>query len=584
MSVAARSVGRLLACASAAVVASVTASAGAQMRGRAPRPAAPPRSEPNPSAGDDRGDETPTAHTEPDIAPPADPLLISPEARARIGSDWDRGPPAPVGPLVHRNWLPYEERQGDLRLRLLPPLWMEQTRGLRDPSQGRYGVPDAVDTEGLYGLLYYRRRSPRLDMDVVFPAFWRVRSGTSHTVVVGPFVHREAEGEHDNWLAPLYFEGKREGGGYFHSPALLTTSHWNTEGAFTLAGPYFRSRTGANVDLGVAPFFFHGDTGSLDGNRRTYTLAPPLLYYHAEHELDASTITVVGPVIAESTPKRDVFDVAPLFFHIRGKPATGGIAEEHTTLFPFFHYGTTPDETLFILPGYYRRVARTSDTLISLFYTHAQGRSGATSLTAAGPIVPLWWDYRDRDLGLRTWALAPFFMKTESPVEHDWLTPLVGRFETYGESTTWWIFPTFTFASGKRGWEDDLHPLIYVGRNDDSSHTVVAPVFWDFASSKGRTTIGFPVYWRFADAQDDSVTQVAANTLYLQKRVPGGLDWSFHFLPVFSYGEDPGGYFWNVLFGLAGYSNHTTGKEVRAFWLPIDFGGASAPAQTAIAK
>jgi hypothetical protein len=159
----------------------------------------------------------------------------------------------------------------------------------------------------------------------------------------------------------------------------------------------------------------------------------------------------------------------------------------------------------------------------------------------------------------------------------------MGRFETYGESKTWWVFPTLTLMSDKHGWEDDFHPLIYVGRSEDSAHTVLAPIFWDFANTKGRTTVGVPLYWRFADGQDDSVVQVAANTLYVQKRVAGGTDWQFHLLPLFSYGESPTGYFWNVLFGLAGYSRDGAQASVRALWIPIDVGGSSPTPKTATA-
>ncbi len=518
--------------------------------------------------------------SEPEIAPPSDPLAVSPELKAQIGSDFSGGPPSPDGPVDHLSWFPYEERRGDYRLRMLPPLWLEHTRGLQDPSQARYGVPQHEDTEGLYGLLYYRRRSPKLDMDVLFPAAWHVRDGDNHVTVVGPFVHREAPNETDNWLAPLFFDGTRkDGGGYFHAPALLTTSHWSPAGAFTLVGPFFYDRTGTDVDTGVAPFYFHGDNGSVDGNRRTYTLIPELFYYHSTHEIDASETSIFGPVISQSNSKRDVFDVAPFYFHITGKPETGGVPEEHTTLFPFFHYGRDPDSSLFILPGYLRRVSHTSDTLLSLVYSHATTRNGATSLTAIGPVVPLWWDYSDRDLGVHAWAAAPFFYTSDSPAGHDWLTPAIGHFQSYGLSSTWWVLPSFTFNSNTHGWENDLHPLIYVGRHDDSSHTVVAPVFWDFASPTGRTTIGVPVYFRFAEGQDDSVTQVAVNTVYMQKRVAGGTDWQFHFAPLFSYGEDPQGYFWNVLFGLAGYSHHGTATQTRVFWIPFD-GGTPNP-QTA---
>jgi hypothetical protein len=565
------------------VLLAVTAAAGtasAQLGRTPPRPGGKPSGGEPHAPTPEEEEEIHSAYmraSEPEIAPPSDPLTVAPEIKERIGTDFSAGPPSPEGSLEHRSWFPYEERRGDYRFRMLPPFYIEQTRGLPDPSQKSYGVPKSQDTEGLYGLFYYRRRSLDLDMDVVFPPFWRVRDRDNHVVVAGPFVHREAPGETDNWLAPLFFAGSRKDGGYFHSLALLTTSHWNEKGAFTLVGPYFRDRTASDVDLGVVPFFFHGDNGSVDGNRRTYTFIPPLLTYHSEHELDASTFTVVGPVITRTSPKRDVFDIAPLFFHIEGKPNTGGVVEEHTTLLPFYHYGRDPDQSLFIIPplAYYRRVTHTSDTVLSLLYSNAQTHNGKTSLTAAGPVFPVWWNYRDSELGVHAWAIAPFFYTSDSPAGHDWLTPLAGHFETYAQSSTTWLFPTITLNTNTHGWENDLHPIVYLGRKDDSSHTVIAPAFWDFADKTGRTTIGFPVFWRFADAKDGTITQVAANSLYMEKRVAGGSDWQFHLLPLFSYGEDPHGYFWNVLFGLAGYSHHGADTQARVFWIP--FNGSSGP-------
>jgi hypothetical protein len=576
---------RLLAWAAAGVALTAASAASAQFGGmgggRGPAPQQAPQKPKEPTPEENEEVHNAYMRSEPEVAPPADPLAISPEQREQMGSDWASGPPGAEGTL-ERKWFPYyEERRGDYRLRMVPPFFIEHTRGLRDPSQQLYGVPKTEDTQGLYGLLYYRRRSLNLDMDVVFPAFWRVRDRDNHVVVAGPVVHREAPGEHDNWLAPLYFEGGRKEGGYFHAPLLLTTSHWGPKGAFTLVGPYFRDRTGTDVSMGVVPFYFSGDNHNVEGNRRTYTLIPPLLTYHAEHELDGSSITVVGPVIARDNPKRSIFDVAPFYFHIVGKPETGGVVEEHTTLFPFFHYGRDPEQELLVLPGYYRRVTHHEDTLLSLFYSHATTRDGATSFTAAGPVLPIWWNYTDRDLGVHAWAVTPLFFTSDSPAGHDWLTPLVGRFETYGQSRTWWAFPTFTFNSNTRGWENALHPIVYVGRDGDSTHTVVAPVFWDFADPKSRTTVAFPLYWRFAQGQNDSVVQVAANTLYMQKKVAGGSDWQFHLLPLFSYGEDPNGYFWNVLFGLAGYTREGASSTVRAFWIPFHSGPAAPPAQAA---
>jgi len=72
------------------------------------------------------------------------------------------------------------------------------------------------------------------------------------------------------------------------------------------------------------------------------------------------------------------------------------------------------------------------------------------------------------------------------------------------------------------------------------------------------------------------VVQVAANTLYMQKRVSGGQDWQFHLLPLFSYGENPGGYFWNVFFGLAGYSRDVPMRlQMAAGWKPGDSASAA---------
>ena len=158
---------------------------------------------------------------------------------------------------------------------------------------------------------------------------------------------------------------------------------------------------------------------------------------------------------------------------------------------------------------------------------------------------------------------------SSSPKGTTFLLPLFGRFETYNVSRTYWVFPNLTVSRDLDGWETDLHPLIYIGRDKSSSHTVLAPIFWDFANPKSRTTIGFPVYWRFADTEAGTITQITGNTLYREKRAPGGTDWQFHLLPLFSYGQSPQGHWWNVLFGLAGYDRDGATSKIKAFWIPI---------------
>ncbi len=535
---------------------------------------------PRPAASGDDEEEPgaqPFQRTEPLLAPPADPLNLSPATRARLGTDFAGAPPSPVGELHRTSFFPYyEERRGEYRFRMLPPLWIEQTRGLPSLSGAAVpGEPTEEDRQSLFGLLYYQRRSPKFDVDTFFPAFWHVRDEDSQLYVLGPFAHREAAFEHDNWLAPLYFEGSRKDGGYLHLPLLLTTSRWSDKSAFTYSLLFFRDRKEHDVDWGVAPFVFHGDNGNVDGARRSYTLIPPLAFYHREREIDGSALTVAGPVVVKTSPKEDVVDVLPLYYHSHGNPESGGVQESHTTLFPFFHYGESPDRRLLVLPGYVRRVTRTADTLLTPFYSRAETRNGATSLTVVGPVIPLVYRYTDKDIGLAQTMVAPFFFASSSPESSTFLTPLAGRFETHGISKTWWFLPTLTINTNNHGWETDLHPLVYLGREDDHSHTVLAPLFWDFASNESRTTIAAPLFWRFHDAKLGTITQVAANTVYLEHRVTGGRDWQFHFAPLFSYGEDPQGYFWNVLFGLAGFQREGSFSRIRALWIPITVSGSA---------
>lgn len=511
---------------------------------------------------------------EPTAILPADPLAMPEGVGDRIGTDHDGRPPSPEGPL-QRSYFPlYQENRGDYRLRLIPPLYLEHTRGL-DPKTGE-STPQ-TDRESLAALVFYQRRSPNMDADVLFPLAWRVRDRQNHVLVLGPLAHREAPDEHDNWLAPLVFQGSRKDGGYFHSPALLTTSHWDAKGAFTIAGPYFRDRTLKDVDWGLAPLYFHGDNGDEDGARKTYSVIPPLLYFHRDREIEQSQLTVVGPVISMTNPKRSVFDVAPLFFSINGRPEAAGVKEFHYTLFPLFHYGRDPSKSLFVLPGYLRRVTRTSDTLITPLFTHATTRNKSTALTMVGPILPLYYRNTDIDLGYSATGIFPFYYGSSSPTGRTIATPLFARTESYNVSRTHWVFPTIVFGSSTKGWEVDVHPLVYLGRSEKSTHTVLAPILWDFASPKGRTTIGFPIYWRFADTADDSVTQVALNTLYRQKRVSGGLDWQFHLLPIFSYGQSPTGSWANLLFGLLGYDHDGPTTKIKALWLPITVAGPGDP-------
>lgn len=525
---------------------------------------------PTKGAGDqDAANPPPTTRAEPTVQAPADPLDMSPEVRETIGSDVVEMPPPAQGQIDRPLHPWYEEARGDYRLRTLPPLWVEHTRGI--------GTADGPDRQSLYGLLYYQRRSKRRDADVVFPLGFRFRDDDDSTLAVGPFVHRESLVRHDNWFAPLVFEGKKKDGGYYHMPLLLESSHWSAEGAFTIWGPYYRDRSGTDVNAGLVPFWFHGDNGN-DDARKTYTLVPPLAFYRKTDGGAESSLTIAGPLVVDTDPKRTAFDIAPVFFHVWGHPETGGVSESHTTVFPVFHYGHTPDRSMLWVPGYLRRVSPESDTLISPFYSQALTRSGESAFRLGGPVLPLIFDYRDARLDAHAWAIAPLYYQSSSRRGFDVLTPLFGSFRDYGISRTTWVLPTLIHRTDQFGWETDFHPLAYFGRSVNDHHAVLAPLYWDFGGTKYRSTVAFPFFWRFAS--DGATTQVAVNTVYIEKPVKGGSDWQFHFAPVFSYGQNPRGYFWNFLFGLAGYERQEEVAKIKVLWLPLQVAGPS-PKQTA---
>jgi hypothetical protein len=145
--------------------------------------------------------------------------------------------------------------------------------------------------------------------------------------------------------------------------------------------------------------------------------------------------------------------------------------------------------------------------------------------------------------------------------------PFYGRFKRTGISDQIWVTPLFRHVGDVTGWETDLFPILFFGRSREATHTVIAPFFWDFATPHSRTTVLAPLFVRIAD--DKVVNQLVLNTFYREKKVAGGTDWEFHFFPLFSYGQNPSGYWWNVLYGLAGYTQEGTMSKVRALYIPI---------------
>jgi hypothetical protein len=305
--------------------------------------------------------------------------------------------------------------------------------------------------------------------------------------------------------------------------------------------------------MGIAPLYFYGRD-----QKSEYELIPPLLHYYSYKEKGAEELDVWGPLWMENSREGGVFNVLPIFWHNWGKN------EAHTTVFPLVHYGWEGESAhLLATPLFVDRVdGDGAHTFATYLYARHRGR------TELDMITPLLWLYRDPDIDLDRTVIFPFFYRNTSNRSNDLAVfPLFAHFERYAISSELWITPLFRHQTSLTGWETDLLPIFFMGRENNSTHLVVPPILWDFASPKSRATVVFPVYWHFSDR--DSISQVVGNTFYGEEKVSGGTAWQFHFFPFFSYGESPTGHWWNFLYGLAGYTRDGTMAKMRLGYIPI---------------
>lgn len=489
-----------------------------------------------------------------------DPLIIPEGIKDDLGSS-HYGEDKPLGSRSRTGiWpLAYKERVANVITSAVFPFYYD--RKTLDASNA------VTDREGFYGL-YYRKRSKLHDVDAAFPLFFRWRDDKTTTTVVPPVLWRDGpKGEWHRWLAPLFFASSQPDGGYFHAPLLLTFSHHSAKKAFSLIGGIgYYDRKDRDVDWGVAPFVFAGR----DADKLTsYFFIPPLLTYHHEDRDASKQTTVVGPVLYKTAPGKVVLDVFPLFLHARDEDSTA------TTLLPFFHTSRRKDgRSLLVTPLFILgRDTEGGRTVVTPLYSQYRGR---TTLDLAGPILPLFAHYHDPDLYRHRWLTGPIFT-TYDPTGWSVLTPLFGHWHDYGVSRTTWVFPTFHHVTEVDGWAFNIHPFLYLGKDKTNSHSVLAPVFWDFVTPKKRSTVVFPVFWRFAD--EEGTTQLALNSLYLERPSTKGPNWDFYFLPLFHVGEQPQGNSWDVLFGFVGYKRDGGHKQLKLFWIPIDLTKPPAPAK-----
>lgn len=505
------------------------------------------------ASGADDGPKLPTQ--EPTL--PEDPLALPKDSKVRLGSDYDpdRVEKGRTEEVKRRFFGPYyTEDSGNYHFRTAFPIFAHREQNGDKATL----VPP---------LLYYHRRSKDHDADIQFPLFWRFRNFDSTTTVIGPFGHREKTGlpgspaATDSWLAPFVFKGKSaDGSGYFHIPPLLTFTQYDKKGGLNIAGPLFCKwrggsvcdpRTADKIDMGVAPFYFFGRDEYSE-----YEIFPPLLHYYSYSDLGDTSLNVWGPYVRQHSREKDSTWLLPFYYHSWGKN------EDSLTLFPLFHKSHKGKSSLFVNPLFTESTAEDgSTTFVTWGYAKYRGR------TELDMITPFYWEYRDPDIQLTRQIGFPFVYRSVSPRSEDLaILPFYGHFQRKGVSNTTFVTPFFRHTTDLTGWETDIFPFFYAGRENQSSHTVIAPFFWDFNSPKSRVTLALPVYFRFED--QDTISQLALNTFYREKKATG--EWEFHFFPFVNVGETKNGHYWNLFYGLAGYSQEGTKVKIKALYFPIE--------------
>lgn len=338
-----------------------------------------------------------------------------------------------------------------------------------------------------------------------------------------------------------------------------------------MVGPWYCFWKGGNrclgknaedIDYGLLPFLLAGRD-----DRSRYEFSPPLLHYYNHNLLDDSDVNVWGPLVWKHSKDSDVFDILPLFFHNWGKN------EDHVTVFPLFHYGYKGTSNLLVTPLFLTaRGEKGESTFVTWLYARYRGR------TTFDMVTPFYWHSEDPDIGKTATLIAPLLYWAQSPRGYDTaVLPFYLKSKRYEISNTTWITPFFQHTHDLEGWQTNIHPLLYLGRTNQSTHTVVFPFFWDFASPKSRDTVVLPFFWRFANT--DGVSELIGNTYYRERRIGAAIDWQIHFFPLFSYGETPAGHWWNVLYGIAGYTRDGPMTKMRALWIPITLSEGPEPAE-----
>ena len=349
---------------------------------------------------------------------------------------------------------------------------------------------------GLLAPPYYHRRDSERDIDAFIPFFlrWHNRKLRSTTYVVGPLVYYDDPDGGTQVFFPFFwrFSDTRTGA----ATSILFPifyRHKRPDGSqFNLFFPFFLSKGEDRWSTGVIPLFFAGASK----DRRHAVLFP--IFWHFKNQ-DRST-TVVGPGYYAASKTGWKAGFAPLLF--LGSSDLGS----HQVLFPiFWHLRDTKEETDTWVagPGFYHKSKR--GKMFGLIPLFAAGERDGTSFQAVLP--PLFLRKANEAKGTSSMLIGPYYHWREPGQSGHVLAPLA------------------YYSSGDKGTTAAVLPLVYYKRSQfgkllitpvggfhkDDKEGVFEGIFGPYAWHYGPETRGFallPLFFRWEKPQEQSTTTI----------------------------------------------------------------------------
>jgi len=350
---------------------------------------------------------------------------------------------------------------------------------------------------GLLAPLYYHRRDSERDIDALIPLFlrWHNRKLRSTTYVVGPLVYYDDPDGGAQVFFPFYwrFSDSRTGAAtsiFFP----LFYRHLRPDGShFNLFFPFYLSKSEEKWSTGLIPLFFAGASAD-----KHHAVLFPIFWHFKDKD---RTTTVAGPVYVKTSDEGWKAGVAPLLF--LGSDKKGS----HQVLFPIFWHLRDHEEetdTWVAGPGFYHKSKRSR--VFGLVPVFAAGTRNGTSFQAVLP--PLFLRRANEEKGTSDMLIGPYYQWKEPGERGRLFFPLVYHRSGDDESSSTAVLP---FAFYKRTQYSKLLVTPVGGFKRDDKAGVFQGIFGPYVWHYGPETSGFallPVFYRWKKPQEQSTTTI----------------------------------------------------------------------------